>query len=69
MGRSAIWATTGGLAGYFFGAAVEHFVGGLKVVEQRLLAAVALALLGYLVGRALYQYFRQRAPRRQDVEG
>jgi membrane protein DedA with SNARE-associated domain len=66
---AAIWATTGGLAGYFFGTVVEHFVGRLKVVEQRLLAAVALALLGYFVGRALYQYFRQRAPRRRDAEG
>jgi membrane protein DedA with SNARE-associated domain len=59
---AAIWAVTGGLAGYVFGAAVEAFVGHLKVVEQRLLAAVVLALLGYFAGRALYRWFRKAPP-------
>ena len=59
---AAIWAATGGVAGYVFGAAVEAFVGHLKAVEQRILAAVALALLGYFVGRALYRWFRKAPP-------
>jgi membrane protein DedA with SNARE-associated domain len=56
---AAIWATAGGLAGYLFGAAVEAFIGHLKHAEQRFLAAAALAVLGYLVGRYLYRRFRK----------
>ena len=62
---AAIWAVTGGVAGYLFGAAVEAFVGHLKVVEQRLLAAVALALIGYFAGRELYRWFRKAPPARE----
>jgi membrane protein DedA with SNARE-associated domain len=58
---AAIWAAAGGVAGFLFGEAVEAFVGNLKAVEQRVLAAAALALLGYLVGRALYRRFRKRS--------
>jgi membrane protein DedA with SNARE-associated domain len=56
---AAIWATAGGIAGYLFGAAVEAFIGNLKHVEQRALAAGALALIGFLIGRALYRRFRK----------
>lgn len=59
---AALWALTGGLAGYLFGAAVEAFVGHLKAVEQRLLAGIALAALGYFVGRWLYRWFRKAPP-------
>ena len=58
---AAIWAAAGGIAGYLFGAAVEAFIGRLKVVEQRALAAAVLALIGFLVGRALYRRFRARS--------
>jgi membrane protein DedA with SNARE-associated domain len=59
---AALWAATGGLAGYIFGAAVEAFVGNLKAFEQRVLAGVALAVIGYLVGRWLYRWFRKVPP-------
>jgi membrane protein DedA with SNARE-associated domain len=58
---AAIWAAAGGIAGYLFGAAVEAFIGHLKAFEQRALAAAVLALLGFLVGRALYRRFRDRS--------
>jgi membrane protein DedA with SNARE-associated domain len=60
---AALWAATGGLAGYIFGAAVEVFVGQLKAVEQRLLAGILLAVIGYLVGRWLYRWFRKTPAR------
>jgi membrane protein DedA with SNARE-associated domain len=56
---AAIWSAAGGIAGYLFGAAVEAFIGHLKVAEQRVLAAAALALLGFLIGRWLYRRFRR----------
>jgi membrane protein DedA with SNARE-associated domain len=59
---AALWAATGGLAGYIFGAAVEAFVGNLKAFEQRVLAGIALAVIGYLVGRWLYRWFRKSPP-------
>ena len=59
---AALWAVTGGLAGYLFGAAVEAFIGQLHAVEQRLIAGVALAVIGYLVGRWLYRWFRRVPP-------
>lgn len=59
---AALWAVTGGFAGYLFGAAVEAFVGHLKAVEQRLLAGIALAAIGYFVGRWLYRWFRKAPP-------
>jgi membrane protein DedA with SNARE-associated domain len=58
---AAIWAAAGGIAGYLFGAAVEAFVGHLKAVEQRALAAAVLALLGFVIGRALYRRFRRES--------
>ena len=56
---AAIWAVAGGLAGFLFGAAVEAFIGHLKAVEQRALAAAVLALLGFVIGRWLYRRFRR----------
>lgn len=59
---AALWAATGGLAGYIFGAAVEAFVGSLKAFEQRVLAGIVLAAIGYLAGRWLYRWFRRAPP-------
>lgn len=66
---AAIWSATGGLGGYFFGVAVEAFLGHLRAVEQRLIAGIALAILGYLVGRWLYRWFRRSPAPDRRVEG
>jgi membrane protein DedA with SNARE-associated domain len=59
---AALWAVTGGVAGYLFGAAVEAFIGHLRAVEQRLIAGIVLAAIGYLVGRWLWRWFRRVPP-------
>jgi membrane protein DedA with SNARE-associated domain len=59
---AALWAVTGGVAGYLFGAAVEAFIGHLRAVEQRLIAGIVLAVIGYLVGRWLWRWFRRVPP-------
>ena len=62
VAAAALWAVTGGLAGYLFGAAVEAFLGRLHAVEQRLIAGIVLAVIGYLVGRWLWRWFRRVPP-------
>jgi membrane protein DedA with SNARE-associated domain len=59
---AAIWAASGGIAGFIFGAAVEAFVGHLHAIEHRLIAGIALAVIGYLIGRALFRRFRKVPP-------
>ena len=59
---AAIWSLTGGVAGFLFGAVVQAFVGNLHAVEQRLIAGIVLAALGYLAGRGLYRWFRKVPP-------
>jgi membrane protein DedA with SNARE-associated domain len=59
---AALWAVTGGVAGFLFGAAVEAFIGQLHAVEQRLIAGIVLAVIGYVVGRWLYRWFRRVPP-------
>ncbi len=53
----AVWASAIGTAGYFFGRAVESFIGDLKHYEMWLFAAVAV------VGGAVWIYRHRSRPR------
>lgn len=48
---AAVWAVAVGSLGYLFGQAIEGMMGRLKVWEHRILAALAIALVIFVVHR------------------
>lgn len=57
---AALWAVLFAAIGYVFGQAVETLLGEMKAVEQRLLAATALAVIFVLAARWLARKLRRR---------
>lgn len=51
MVSAAVWAVVVGALGYAFGQAIEGMMGRLKVWEHRILAALAIALVVYVIHR------------------
>lgn len=62
---AAVWAVTVGSLGYLFGQAIEGMMGRLKVWEHRILAALAIALVVYVIHRLV----RARLKKKGAPEG
>jgi membrane protein DedA with SNARE-associated domain len=62
---AAVWAVAVGSLGYLFGQAIEGMMGRLKVWEHRILAALAIALVIFVIHRLV----RARIKRKGAPEG
>lgn len=59
---AAVWAVAVGSLGYVFGQAIESMMGRLKVWEHRILAALAIALVVYVIHRLVRARIKKRLP-------